>query len=32
AHTLMLKPRNPEQPRKRIVKQSLNLTVQKTRM
>lgn len=31
-HTLMLKPRNPEQPRKRIVKQSLNLTFQKTRM
>ena len=30
AHTLMLKPRNPEQPRKRMVKQSLNLTVQGT--
>lgn len=32
AHTLILKPTNPEQPRKRIVKESINLTVQKTRM
>ncbi|UZD24731.1 single-stranded DNA-binding protein [Algoriphagus halophytocola] len=32
AHTLMLKLRTPEQPRMRIVKQSLNLTVQKTKM
>jgi putative transposase len=31
AHTLMLKPCNPEKPRKRIVKQSLNLTVEKIR-